>query len=272
MKAIKLNTGTSMPVIGFGTWQINSDEAAEKAVSEALKAGYRLIDTAKVYGNERGVGQAIKSSGLAREEMFVTTKLWNDNQGYGTTLKAIDESLEKLGLDYVDLYLIHWPVEGKRQDSWRAMEEIYKSGRAKAVGVSNYTVRHLTELLNANQVVPAVNQVEFHPFIYEEQQELLKFCRNHNIIMEAYSPLASGKRVNDPQITGIAEHYKKTNAQILLRWAIQQGTVPLPRSTKPEHIKQNLAVFDFEINDADMTVLNNLSDGGRVCWDPRQIA
>ncbi len=271
-ETVRLNTKAAMPAIGFGTWKIRLNSKARRAVEEALQAGYRLIDTAHIYGNEKGVGEAIRQGGIKREDIFVTTKLWNGNQGYESAFRAFDESLGKLGLDYVDLYLIHWPVTGKRQDSWRALEEIHKSGRARAIGVSNYTVRHLQELMNSNNIVPAVNQVEFHPFIYEDQKELLAFCKNHDIVLEAYSPLAHGARIEEPAITTLAQKYGKTNGQILLRWAVQHGTVPLPKSTNPQHIKENLAIFDFDLSATDMTAINKLSDGDRQSWDPTDMA
>ncbi len=271
MYSLELNNKHCIPSVGFGTWKIRLNSRAKKAVSAALETGYRLIDTAKIYGNEKGVGQAIAESDVPREDIFVTTKLWNGDQGYDSAPKAFDESLNKLGLDYVDLYLIHWPVVGKRAESWRALEEIYKSGRAKAIGVSNFTVRHLKELLKQSKTIPAVNQVEFHPFIYKDQLELLEFCKAHNIIVEAYSPLARGTRMHDVVITKIAQKYDKSNGQIMLRWAIQHGTVPLPKSRDPEHIKENMQIFDFELSTSDMGAINNLSDGDRTFWDPSNL-
>jgi len=271
MKSVKLNTGASIPIIGFGTWKIRLNGAAQKAVAEALELGYRHIDTARIYGNEKGVGRGIVQSEIKREDIFVTTKLWNGDQGYDSALKAFDASLERLGLDYVDLYLIHWPVSGKRQESWRALEEIYKSGRAKAIGVSNYAIAHVEELLDSSKVVPAVNQIEYHPFLYEDQASLLKFCKQHNIIIEAYSPLVHGKRLDDPVLAKIAKKYSKSNAQILLRWAVQQGTVPLVKSTHSERMAENLDIFDFELDSKAVTDINNLSDGTRTCWDPTNI-
>lgn len=271
-ESLELNTGKSIPRIGFGTWQISPDSAAKQAVAAALAAGYRLIDTAKLYGNETGVGEAIRESGIPREEIFVTTKLWNDDQGYESTLEAFEASLRRLGLDYVDLYLIHWPATPERQDSWKALTELHKSGRARNVGVSNYTIRHLQELLaNTTDAVPAVNQIEFHPFVYEEQRSIVEFCRQHGIVVEAYSPLARGGRVDDPAVQTIADAHGKTNAQILLRWAIQHDTVPLPRSTNSDHIIENLNVFDFELSPEDMHVLNNLTDGTRVAPNPHKL-
>lgn len=260
-----------MPAIGFGTWQIFPNSAANKAVTEAITAGYRSIDTARIYGNEKGVGRAVRESGVPRGELFLTTKLWNASQGYRQTPKAFDNSLKRLGMDYVDLYLIHWPVSGKRLESWRAMEEINKSGRAKAIGVSNFTVKHLEELAEHSDVTPAVNQVEFHPFIYKDQQELLDYCKKHKIVLEAYSPLAHARRLNDPAIGRIAERYDRSNAQILLRWALQHGTVPLPKSTNAERIHENLDIFNFELSDRDMQAINKLSDGTRTCWNPENM-
>lgn len=271
-EVLKLNTGGGIPRIGFGTYQIASDTAAKEAVAAALAAGYRLIDTARLYGNEVGVGEAIRESGIPREEIFVTTKLWNDDQGHKSTLEAFGASIKRLGLDYVDLYLIHWPATPRRQHSWNALVELYKSGWARNVGVSNYTIRHLQELLeNTTDVVPAVNQIEFHPFVFEEQRPIVEFCQQHGIIVEAYSPLARGGRVNDPAVTSIAKRLGKTNAQILLRWCIQHDTVPLPRSTNPEHMAENLQVFDFDLTLDDMHALNNLTDGTRVAPDPHKM-
>jgi diketogulonate reductase-like aldo/keto reductase len=268
LPTFKLNTGADIPAIGFGTWKI---VPAKDAVLSALDAGYRLIDTARIYGNERGVGKAIRESGLDRSEIFVTTKLWNASQGYDSALAAFDKSLDRLGLDYVDLYLIHWPVTGKRADSWRALEEIHASGRARAIGVSNYTVKHLEELLATSKVVPAVNQVEFHPFLYKEQAELLKFCSSKGILVEAYSPLAHGQRSDATTIPPIADKYGKSSAQVILRWCYQHGTLPLPKSKNPEHIASNLDIFDFELTTAEMKQIDGLSDGTRTCWDPRDM-
>lgn len=271
MNTVKLNTGANIPRVGFGTWQLHSKEARE-AVANALQAGYRLIDTARIYRNERGVGKAIAQSEVPRNEIFITTKLWNFNQGYKSAHRAFNASLKRLGMDYVDLYLIHWPVTDKRQDSWRALEEIHQSGRAKAIGVSNYTVRHLRELLASSGVVPVVSQVEFHPFLYKEQIELLEFCKKHNIIVEAYSPLAHGHNLDNPVLTAIAKKYDKSVPQVMLRWAIQHGTVPIPKSTSPERIKQNIEIFDFELMGNEITQINNLSNGLRTCWNPENMA
>ncbi|MDB5164031.1 MAG: putative reductase [Candidatus Saccharibacteria bacterium] len=253
-----LNNGLVIPAIGFGTWQILLNGKAKNAVAEALKAGYRLIDTAKIYGNEKGVGQAIRESGIPREEIFLTTKLWNSDQGYDSAIDAFDDSLARLGFSYIDLYLIHWPATERRHDAWRALQDIYKVGRAKAIGVSNYMVEHLEEVLGESEVVPAVNQIEFHPFVYRRQQPILAFCKAHNIVVEAYSPLARGSHLNHPSITEVAKKVGKSNAQVMLRWAIQHDTIPIPKSTNPDRIRENLAVFDFELAKEDMQRLNNL--------------
>jgi diketogulonate reductase-like aldo/keto reductase len=266
--SVELNTGINMPVIGFGTWQIDNQNAAKDAVKTALDIGYRLIDTAKIYGNEEGVGEGIKESGLDRSEVFVTTKLWNGDQGYDSALKAFDESLKRLGLEYLDLYLIHWPATDKRAESWKALQKIYDGGLAKNIGVSNYTVRHLEELLASSKVVPAVNQIEFHPFIYDEQKEVLEFCKQKGIIVEAYSPLARAKDLNNTTLHAVAERHGKTIAQIMLRWAIQHGTVPIPKSTNSGRIKENFDVFDFVLAEEEMSTINRLSSGNRVTWDP----
>jgi diketogulonate reductase-like aldo/keto reductase len=267
----KLNSGQAIQAIGFGTWQLSPDQAKESVLS-ALETGYRLIDTAKIYRNEQAVGEAVKQSGIAREELFITTKLWNSDQGYESALKAIDESLDKLALEYLDLYLIHWPGEGpeKRHDSWRAMCEVQKQGRVKAIGVSNFTVRHLEQLMEVSDVTPAVNQIEFHPFIYNEQKRLLEFCHDKAVVFEAYSPLAQG-HLNDDLLTLIGKKHGKSSSQVMLRWAVQKGTVPLPRSSNPSHIKQNLDIFDFELSDSEIGKIDDLSNGDRQSWDPTNL-
>lgn len=271
-KSYKLNTGAYIPAIGFGTWKILLNRKTSRVVSDALDAGYRLIDTAMVYGNEKGVGEAVRLSGIPREKIFVTTKLWNFHQGYDKAINAFDKSLARLGFDYIDMYLIHWPVSGKRQESWRALEDIHKTGRAQAIGVSNYTVSHLEELLSGSKIMPAVNQVEFHPYLYEEQRPLLEFCKQHGIVVEAYSPLAHAARMDEPLIMDIAKESDRTYAQVLLRWAVQHGTVPIPKSTNPERLRQNLDIFDFELSVSQMRRINGLSNGMRTCWDPTDMA
>lgn len=261
--SIKLNTGATIPQVGFGTWKIKPSSGAEKAVAIALDAGYRHIDTARIYMNERGVGKAINNSGIAREEIFLTTKLWNGN--HGDPRKAFEKSLKRLDTDYIDLYLIHYPVK-ERVASWKVLEELHADGRAKAIGVSNFTIRHLTELMEQTNIVPAVNQVEFHPFLY--QKELLKFCTKHGIVVEAYSPLAHGEKLDDPSLKQVAKHYNVSTAQLMIRWAIQHDMVVLPKSTHPERIAQNLDVFDFSITKKDMELLDSLNENLRTCWDP----
>jgi len=260
-----------MPSIGFGTWQL-SPEDAYSSVAAALEIGYRLIDTAKIYQNEAAVGEAIRDSKVPRGAIFLTTKLWNSDQGYDSALKVFDASLKRLGLEYVDLYLIHWPGDDKhrRADSWRALQEIQKAGKAKAIGVSNYTVKHLQELLDSSDTRPAVNQVEFHPFIYNEQAELLDFCEVEGIVFEAYSPLARGRR-NDPLLEERARKYNKSASQVMLRWALQHGTVPLPRSADPDHIAENFEVFDFELSPVDMAAIDNINQTDRTAWDPTDL-
>ncbi len=258
--SIKLNTDTSMPAIGLGTWKMSEDGEAQTAVTEALEMGYRLLDTAKIYGNEKGVGKAIKQSGLAREKIFLTTKLWNSDQGYHSGRAAFEQSLSLLDSEYIDLYLIHWPATDQRHNAWRAMEEIFEDGRAKAIGVSNYEVWHLEELLERSHTVPAVNQIEFHPFVYSKQKPIIDFCKQQGIVVEAYSPLSHGKQLDHPQIGEIAKKHKKTNAQVMLRWAIQHGTVPLPKTVHPERLEENLDVFRFELSEEDIKSLNNISN------------
>jgi diketogulonate reductase-like aldo/keto reductase len=274
---IILNNRTEIPIIGLGVYKAQEGGEVERAVAWALKAGYRLIDTAKIYGNERGVGQAIQDSGIPREEIFVTTKLWNEDQGYKTTLAAIDDSLENLGFDYVDLYLIHWPSASadrqetinKRKETWQAMEELYKSGKAKAIGVSNYTIQHLEEMKTYMHIPPAVNQVEFHPFLY--QKELLEYCKKQAIVLEAYSPLAKGRKLDDERVGALAKKYSKSNAQILIRWNLQHGTVVIPKSTHQERIQENSNVFDFELTQEDMKKLDDLHTNEHIAWNPTHI-
>jgi diketogulonate reductase-like aldo/keto reductase len=270
-KIFTLSNGVAMPAVGFGTWQISPDDQAEKTVRAALDMGYRHIDTAKIYGNERGVGKAVRESGIPREEIFVTTKLWTSDHGYDNAMRAIDESLERLGLEYVDLYLIHWPQSDQRDEAWRALQDMYKAGKAKSIGVSNYSIRHLEELLETAEMPPMVNQVEFHPFIYDSQKALLAYCKEQNIQIEAYSPLARHSSTETPQIDEIAKRIGKTPSQVVLRWCLQHDTAPLPRSTNPEHIRENLEIFDFELDDAAMKTLDSLSDGDRVTDDPEEI-
>jgi diketogulonate reductase-like aldo/keto reductase len=268
MKDIVLRAGRPIPAIGFGTWQITPSSKAKEMVAAALKAGYRLIDTAKIYGNEDGVGEAIRESGIPRDDLFITTKLWNDDQGFDHTLKACKDSLRNLGLDYLDLYLIHWPATKKRHDSWRAMEKLVADGLIKDAGVSNYTVAHIESLLERSKMPPAVNQIEFHPFIYEQQKEIFDYCRAQGIVVEAYSPVNRVSSDSGQPIREIAGKLDKTPQQVALRWCLQHQTVPLPRSTSPDHLRSNIQIDDFELSTNDMKILDSLSDGERVTWDP----
>jgi methylglyoxal/glyoxal reductase len=257
-----------MPVLGLGVYQAAPGRTTESAVTFALKNAYRLVDTAKLYGNERDVGKAVMKSGIDRKEVFVTTKLWNSDHGYDSTMRAFDKSLSALGLDYIDLYLIHWPVSELRGESWKAMTKLLKDGRVRAIGVSNYMIRHLKELLDSSDIIPAVNQVEFHPFLY--QKDLLQFCRDHSIQTEAYSPLTRGSMLTHSTITSIAKKYGKSPAQVMIRWGLQHGLVEIPKSTNESRIIENSQVFDFEISGKDMQPLDSLDRSMHTDWDPAQ--
>jgi diketogulonate reductase-like aldo/keto reductase len=265
---IRLNTGAPIPQVGLGVWQIPRGEPTRNAVAAALRFGYRHVDTARVYGNEAEVGAAVRESGLPRGDIFVTTKLWNADQGYDAALRAFDASLGRLGLDHVDLYLIHWPVKEKRRDSWRALERLHADGRARAIGVSNYLAPHLAELLDATGVVPAADQIEVSPFL--QQRETRALCARHGIVVEAYSPLTHGERINDPAVARIAAAVGRSPAQVLLRWGIQHGLVVLPKSSKPDRIRENAALFDFTLDGDAMAALDGLDEGLATGWDPRE--
>jgi methylglyoxal/glyoxal reductase len=254
----KLNNGVKIPRLGLGVYQSPPGEITLRAVRYALKIGYRHIDTAQLYGNEADVGRAVMESGINREEIFITTKVWNSYQGYDSTLQACEGSLRRLGLSYVDLYLIHWPVEGVSDETWRAMIKLWRQGKAQAIGVSNYTISQLMEILQNSDVVPAVDQVEFHPFLY--QQELLRFCRNNRIQLEAYSPLTRGNKLNYPIIAEVARKYDKTPAQILIRWSLQHDVIVIPKSIHKDRIRENSQVFDFQLEPEDMKTLDLLND------------
>ncbi|PKW13096.1 aldo/keto reductase [Saccharopolyspora spinosa] len=265
---ITLNTGAAMPQLGYGVFQVPADQVVEQVLA-ALEAGYRSIDTAAMYGNEEGVGKAIAESGLKREELFVTTKLWNDSQGYESTLTAFDESLTKLGLDYVDLYLIHWPVPAKDRyvETWKAFQQLHADGRAKAIGVSNFQIPHLRRLFEETDEVPAVNQIELHPNL--PQAELRAFHAEHGIATEAWSPLGRGKGLlDDASLGALAEKYDKSPAQIVLRWQVQLGNIAIPKSVTPSRIKENIEVFDFELADDDVAAITGLKTGVRIGPDP----
>jgi diketogulonate reductase-like aldo/keto reductase len=265
---VKLNNGVEMPVFGLGTYRTSGKETKD-VVLYALEIGYRLIDTARMYENEKEVGEAISQSGIPREELFVTTKLWNSDHGYERALKAFETSLKNLGLEYIDLYLIHWPVEGLRDDSWKALEKLLKEGKCRAIGVSNYMIRHLKELLKNSATIPAVNQVEFSPYLY--LKDLLDFCVSHKIQLESYSPLTKGQKLDDPKLKSLASKYSKTPAQMLVRWALQKKVVVIPKSSKRERIKENTEVFDFSISSEDMKVLDSLNQNLHTSWDPTDV-
>ncbi|MEQ9363056.1 MAG: aldo/keto reductase [Leptospirales bacterium] len=254
-------------MLGLGVYETPPGPETEAAVLWALDAGYRHIDTASVYGNEADVGGAIRKSGVPREEIFVTTKLWNADQGFREARAACAESLERLELEYVDLYLIHWPIRETRRESWRALESLYAEQRARAIGVSNFLIPHLEDLLGYAEIVPAVNQVELHPFGFD--RDLRDFCRLQGIAIEAYAPLTRGTRLDHPVVLQIAEAQGKTAAQVLLRWSIQQGNIVLPKSVRRERIEANAEIFDFELNPDDLRRLDDLEEGLHTCWDPR---
>jgi diketogulonate reductase-like aldo/keto reductase len=265
----RLNSGVDMPVIGLGVWKA-SDEEAEAAVAAAIKAGYTSIDTASVYRNERGVGRGIARAGVARRDLFVTTKVWNDNQGYDATLKAFDASVAKLGLDYVDLYLIHWPAasKGLYAETWKALETLNRDGRARSIGVSNFLVPHLERLFQESDVKPALNQIELHPTM--QQPELRAFHAKHGIATEAWSPLAQGA-VEIAAIATIARRLGRTPAQVILRWHVQLGNIAIPKSVTPSRIAENIDVFGFELSDADMAAIARLDAGNRIGPHPDRM-
>jgi methylglyoxal/glyoxal reductase len=264
--SLPLLTGARIPQVGLGVWQSPRGEVTSGAVREALRMGYRHVDTAAIYGNEADVGQGVRDGGVARGQVFVTTKLWNADQGYDAALRGFDASLARLGLEYVDLYLLHWPVAGKRLDSWRALERLHQDGRARAIGVSNFLVPHLEELLAHAKVVPAVNQIELSPFL--QRRDTVAFCEKHGIVVEAYSPLTHGKRLDDPTVVAVGKQAKRSPAQVLLRWGVQHGFVVLPKSTRAERIAENAALFDFSLDAAAMSKLDALEEGLVTGWDP----
>jgi diketogulonate reductase-like aldo/keto reductase len=265
----KLNNGVEMPYLGLGVYQSPPGKTTQNAVRFALKTGYRHVDTARIYGNEADVGEAVRDSGVRREEVFVTTKLWNSDQGYESTIRACEASLRRLGLSYMDLYLIHFPVPETRNDSWKAMETLLRNGKCRAVGVSNFMVNHLKELLENADVVPAINQIEFHPFLF--QKELLDYCRGQGIQVEAYSPLARSERLSNPRLVTLARKYHKSPAQVLIRWGLQHGLVVIPKSTREDRIRENSQVFDFNLASEDMLVMDGLNENLRTNWDPTTV-
>lgn len=264
-KSIKLNNGVLIPQPGFGTFMTKDGEEAIQAVKWAVETGYRHIDTAAIYNNEKGVGEGIRQCGVSREELFVTSKVWNSERGYDKTLKAFDKTMDDLGLDYLDLYLIHWPANerqfGKKasklnQETWRAMEKLYEEGRIKAIGVSNFMPHHIERLMEKATVKPAVNQIEFHPGLL--QKECVEFCKEQEITVEAWSPLGRGELIFDELLMGLAEKYGSTVAQLIIRWVMQHDIVPLVKSTKQTRIEENFQVFDFEISSEDMQRIDEM--------------
>ncbi|MGQ2357764.1 aldo/keto reductase [Pediococcus pentosaceus] len=269
-----LNNGVKIPVVGFGTWQSKDGDEAYNAVKAALEAGYRHIDTAAAYGNEESVGKAIKDSGIDRKELFLTSKLWNRDHGYESAKKALDTSLAKLGTDYLDLYLIHWPNpvqfrdewQQRNADSWRAMEEALDAGKVRAIGVSNFRTHHLDELLKTAKVTPAVNQIFLNPS--DTEDEVVAYNKEHGILSEAYSPLGTGKIFTIPELKDIAAKYNKSVAQVVLRWSLQHGFLPLPKSVHADRIKQNTEIFDFELSDDDIKKIDDFHGVAGLAQDP----
>lgn len=265
-----LHNGVKMPWFGIGVFKVEEGPELVNAVKFAIKHGYRSIDTAAIYENEEGVGQAIREgineAGIPREELFITSKVWNSDLGYESTIEAYETSLKKLDLEYLDLYLIHWPVEGKYKEAWRALETLYKEGRVKAIGVSNFQVHHLEDLMNDAEIKPMVNQVEYHPRL--TQKEIQAFCQEHGIQLEAWSPLMQGQLLDNLVLQEIANKYNKTIAQIILRWDLQNGVVTIPKSTKEYRIVENSTVFDFELTKEEMQRIDELNQNHRVGPDP----
>ncbi|MFC5701533.1 aldo/keto reductase [Cohnella faecalis] len=265
---VELLNGVLMPRLGLGVWRTPEGEQTEEAVTAALNAGYRSIDTASLYENEGGVGRAIRESGIAREEIFVTTKVWNNEQGYDNTLNAFRNSLERLQMDYVDLYLVHWPVAGKYLETYKAIEHLYEQGKVRAIGVSNFLIHHLEDLMGSCRIKPMVNQVEFHPLL--TSKKLLMFCRKEGIQLESWRPLMQG-RLDIPLIRELASKYGKTPAQIVLRWHLQQGVVTIPKSVRKERIEENADLYDFELAPEDIVRIDGLNEDRRFGADPDRV-
>lgn len=269
---IKLNNGVAMPGLGLGVFKVANDAAAD-IVKNAIEVGYRSIDTAAIYGNEAGVGEGIKhaltSTDLKREDLFITSKVWNNGLSYEETKAAYEESLQKLGIEYLDLYLIHWPGKSKYAEAWRALEDLYKEGKIKAIGVCNFNISHLQDLLKTATVTPAINQVEFHPRL--QQVALRAYCQEHNIQLEAWSPLMQGELLEDETIAKIADKYGKSNAQVILRWDLQNGVITIPKSSHKERMIQNAAIFDFSLTDEEMAIINTMNQDQHVGPDPESF-
>ncbi|WP_454191058.1 aldo/keto reductase [Paenibacillus sp. Marseille-Q7038] len=261
-----LYNGVKMPWLGLGVFKVKDGEEVVEAVKTAIQAGYRSIDTAKAYNNETGVAQGIRESGIAREDLFITTKVWNVDQGYESTLAAFEASMERLDLEYLDLYLIHWPVKGKYKDTWRALEKLHKEGRIRAIGVSNFQIHHLEDLMKNSTIKPAVNQVELHPLL--TQTELREYCSKHQIQIEAWSPLGQGNLLDHPLLQDIATKYSKSPAQVILRWDLQNGIVTIPKSATPQRIRENANLFDFELTTEEIERIHQLNENKRFGSDP----
>lgn len=274
LPTIKLNNSNSIPQIGLGLWQMDNEKECRTAVEAAINAGYRHFDSAQAYGNERFLGDGLQDAyqqnpGLEREDIFITTKLRNENQYFDGVIPSFDESLDNLQMDYVDLFLVHFPVTELRRPAWHKMQEIATSGRTKDIGVSNYTIKHLEELLNECDIKPAVNQVELHVFL--QQPELRQYCDDNGIIVEAYSPLAHGNGLDDPILVEIGSKYGKSSAQIMIKWCAQNNMVVLPKSITKERIESNIDIYDFELNEEDLAKIASLEKDFRTCWDPTNV-
>jgi diketogulonate reductase-like aldo/keto reductase len=265
---IKLNNKVEMPLFGLGTWPLKG-RSAYNAVLWALDIGYSLIDTASFYGNESEIGDALKDTKIERKDIFITTKVWNSEQGYGNTIDAFNKSLKRLKLEYIDLYLMHWPVSGLRNETWRALEKIYDGGRVRAIGVSNFTIRHLKELLETSSSIPMVNQIEFSPFLF--QKELMEYCQAKKIAVEAYTPLTRGRKFKNKVVINISQKWDKTPAQVLIRWGLQHKIIEIPKTGSKEHLIENADVFNFYLDDDDMFQLDNLNEDYRLVDDPHRI-
>ncbi|MCM3609946.1 aldo/keto reductase [Planococcus sp. MERTA32b] len=263
---VELNNGVKMPVMGLGVFKVEDGTTVVESVKAAIKNGYRSIDTASIYGNEIGVGQGIKESGVPREELFITSKVWNSDHGFESTLAAYETTLEKMGLEYLDLYLIHWPGQDKYVETWKALEKLYKDGKVRAIGVSNFHIHHLENILEAGEFKPVINQVEYHPHL--SQVELREFCEKENIQLEAWSPLKKGELLKDAEIQRLAEKHKKTPAQIILRWDIQNNVITIPKSIKEHRIIENADIFDFSLDAEDIEAINALNINDRSGSDP----
>lgn len=265
----ELNNGVKMPIFGLGVYKAADGAEVKNTVLQAIEAGYRSIDTASFYENETGVGEAIKESSIPRDELFITTKVWNDQQGYESTLKAFEESRQKLGLDYVDLYLVHWPIKGKYKETWKALEHLYKSGKVRAIGVSNFKIHHLEDLLSDCEITPVVNQIELHPRL--TQEDVRAFCKEKNIKVEAWSPLMKAKLMEEPTLVRLAGKYGKTPAQIILRWDVQNEIITIPKSVNKQRIIENSNIFDFELTLDEVKKIDSLNENFRTGPDPDEM-